>query len=666
MTPDPEVAAAYAKLHEKMKAAGFPPIEGGDGKEYKPTSSTKMSHIKDMEEHFEHGLAHHKESEGDSEEGSGDSDNVDVQPSLEDSSDEDDTGDEESSEKEDSSEDDDPADDEVGEPWGYLNDLEYDDEGEPVGDDKPESKEEVAQLQKQVDQLTDALVQMEDRMEKHHQEMYKLLQQNSQQARKSPTKQRLARLFQQVGAFLNLVLGAAIGAAIGGPGGAIAGAWIAHQRNQIKRYRKQSQTRKSLIPVSTNTPTLVKGGVYYCPMTDRLVVPMTTSTGGSKLVKAKYHRRFKRNNKWRYEYTDPKKRTAAQTKKVKAATTKAEKVLKSPTKRKKMVDRFLKELTPTQLASRLADAAKTEAKEFKEAAIGASMFLHSPPPLKAHQSSMFKVALTGVVAAMAIPAGPIAVLGSLGGALAVHVAFKAFTQILTLGVDGTEAAKVISDGLELVGHLMKSSKKGDPKMTEAFVRIVVERAIKILEEDSLSYGDLHMIMSDNRDSLGLTKGLSDDFDLVKAFTTADVHAAADAAGVSWDNNPAFMDRSERLTGKRHLDDMTEQELRAVASNLKKGEKSARRVPPPPSSKPSRARRPVNEYGHRDGLTPGDCLTIRKSHVVGEGSDRVEVYDNGQFMWKGQTYPNGRQLLAAVTKNPNHHLTIRRYFHFGEK
>ena len=55
----------------------------------------------------------------------------------------------------------------------------------------------------------------------------------------------------------------------------------------------------------------------------------------------------------------------------------------------------------------------------------------------------------------------------------------------------------------------------------------------------------------------------------KAFHVEDVHAAADRAGVKWDNNKAFMDLTERLTGKRHLDDMNEKELRFVANYLEK-------------------------------------------------------------------------------------------------
>ena len=49
-----------------------------------------------------------------------------------------------------------------------------------------------------------------------------------------------------------------------------------------------------------------------------------------------------------------------------------------------------------------------------------------------------------------------------------------------------------------------------------------------------------------------------------------VHRAADLAGVEWDNNPAFMDMSERLTGKRHLDSMSPEDLMLVAASLEAG------------------------------------------------------------------------------------------------
>jgi hypothetical protein len=39
-----------------------------------------------------------------------------------------------------------------------------------------------------------------------------------------------------------------------------------------------------------------------------------------------------------------------------------------------------------------------------------------------------------------------------------------------------------------------------------------------------------------------------------------VHKIADKMQINWDDNPKFMDWSESITGKRHLDQMTPEEL----------------------------------------------------------------------------------------------------------
>ena len=50
----------------------------------------------------------------------------------------------------------------------------------------------------------------------------------------------------------------------------------------------------------------------------------------------------------------------------------------------------------------------------------------------------------------------------------------------------------------------------------------------------------------------------------------DVHNAADRAGISWDNDPNFMDLSERITGKRHIDKMTPEERRRLINSFAHG------------------------------------------------------------------------------------------------
>lgn len=51
-------------------------------------------------------------------------------------------------------------------------------------------------------------------------------------------------------------------------------------------------------------------------------------------------------------------------------------------------------------------------------------------------------------------------------------------------------------------------------------------------------------------------------------TPKDVHALADKLDISWDDDPGFMSWTKKVTGKEHLDDMSEKELRDVMSAMK--------------------------------------------------------------------------------------------------
>ena len=54
---------------------------------------------------------------------------------------------------------------------------------------------------------------------------------------------------------------------------------------------------------------------------------------------------------------------------------------------------------------------------------------------------------------------------------------------------------------------------------------------------------------------------------VEGLTAKDVHSAASAAGIEWDNNEKFMNRCEELVGKRHLDDMTKDQLHIIIMRI---------------------------------------------------------------------------------------------------
>jgi Cu-Zn family superoxide dismutase len=52
------------------------------------------------------------------------------------------------------------------------------------------------------------------------------------------------------------------------------------------------------------------------------------------------------------------------------------------------------------------------------------------------------------------------------------------------------------------------------------------------------------------------------------WTPQAIHNLADSLNIPWDNDPGFMALSEKVTGKRHLDDMTPRELKALSVALR--------------------------------------------------------------------------------------------------
>ena len=55
----------------------------------------------------------------------------------------------------------------------------------------------------------------------------------------------------------------------------------------------------------------------------------------------------------------------------------------------------------------------------------------------------------------------------------------------------------------------------------------------------------------------------------KPASIEDIHQLADKLKISWDKNAKFMEWTEELTGKSHLDDMTSKELKKVYAALEK-------------------------------------------------------------------------------------------------
>ena len=55
----------------------------------------------------------------------------------------------------------------------------------------------------------------------------------------------------------------------------------------------------------------------------------------------------------------------------------------------------------------------------------------------------------------------------------------------------------------------------------------------------------------------------------KEFTPKDIHKLADSKGVKWDNEPSFLKLTKQLTGKEHLDDLNQEDLKKVKQHLEK-------------------------------------------------------------------------------------------------
>ncbi len=102
----------------------------------------------------------------------------------------------------------------------------------------------------------------------------------------------------------------------------------------------------------------------------------------------------------------------------------------------------------------------------------------------------------------------------------------------------------------------------------------------------------------------------------------DIHAQADARGIKWDNTPAFMDLTEAITGKRHLDELTPAERQTVANAMAEWEPKQAMGGGAPG-KPAAQAKPLSEaqkaildrFMLKDPETPGTTLSDVYTSVV---------------------------------------------------
>ena len=56
-------------------------------------------------------------------------------------------------------------------------------------------------------------------------------------------------------------------------------------------------------------------------------------------------------------------------------------------------------------------------------------------------------------------------------------------------------------------------------------------------------------------------------EILESLTPKNIHTLADAKGIKWDDEPSFLALTKRLTGKEHLDDLDQAQLRKVKQHL---------------------------------------------------------------------------------------------------
>ena len=113
-------------------------------------------------------------------------------------------------------------------------------------------------------------------------------------------------------------------------------------------------------------------------------------------------------------------------------------------------------------------------------------------------------------------------------------------------------------------------------------------------------------------------------------TPEDIHNLADNFGISWDNDPNFMDYSRRITGKRHLDDMNSSELEQLAGALSK----------------------LHEHGPRAGAYKGKRILYHAGQRPAAPKPKARWLDRGQGDNEWMRYWLDSPVKSGVFLTPN--------------
>jgi hypothetical protein len=122
--------------------------------------------------------------------------------------------------------------------------------------------------------------------------------------------------------------------------------------------------------------------------------------------------------------------------------------------------------------------------------------------------------------------------------------------------------------------------------------------------------------------------------------------------------PAYIPKKKKSAGSDPADYSSWSEDSEQDDNKKLKKK---RKAPPIKKSHLRARKPTNEFGHRDDLVPGQKLKLRRTHLM-KGTDGFAIVaEDGRFTLGANGYSNGHQLMKALYGKPDHKMTVRRYF-----
>jgi hypothetical protein len=102
--------------------------------------------------------------------------------------------------------------------------------------------------------------------------------------------------------------------------------------------------------------------------------------------------------------------------------------------------------------------------------------------------------------------------------------------------------------------------------------------------------------------------------ITEGITPKDIHKLADKNNIPWDNEPSFLKLTKRLTGKEHLDDLDQTELKKVKHHLEIQCVTESFDQPYPFKW---EKRESGDYNARSVLNDGSSLTIRFDHKKNE-------------------------------------------------